>query len=118
MSFSFFDLPGSGFPVRIRIRDRIESGSDTGCDLMFGVAREQTSITIDLDDVAEFDQELAEAIAENTRRYVQVCCLIICCEPGSGRIGIILPDLYPHQGSADRDPYPFKQNSKKFHSAR
>jgi DNA replication licensing factor MCM7 len=34
--------------------------------------REQTSITIDLDDVAEFDQELAEAIAENTRRYVQV----------------------------------------------
>jgi hypothetical protein len=40
---------------------------------MFGVAREQTSITIDLDDVAEFDQELAEAIAENTRRYVQVC---------------------------------------------
>jgi DNA replication licensing factor MCM7 len=39
---------------------------------MFGVAREQTSITIDLDDVAEFDQELAEAIAENTRRYVQV----------------------------------------------
>jgi hypothetical protein len=40
---------------------------------MFGAAREQTSITIDLDDVAEFDQELAEAIAENTRRYVQVC---------------------------------------------
>jgi len=34
--------------------------------------REQTSITIDLDDVAEFDQELAEAIAENTRRYVQL----------------------------------------------
>jgi hypothetical protein len=48
--------------------------------------------------VAEFDQELAEAIAENTRRYVQVCWLIICCEPGSGRIGINLlaivdPDL-------------------------
>lgn len=34
--------------------------------------REQTSITIDLDDVAEFDQELAEAIAQNTRRYVQL----------------------------------------------
>ncbi len=58
---------------------------------MFVTAREQTSITIDLDDVAEFDQELAEAIAENTRRYVQVCWLI-CCESRSGRIGINLPD--------------------------
>ncbi len=61
------------FQLGIRIGDPVEPGSDTGCDLMFGVAREQTSITIDLDDVAEFDQELAEAIAENTRRYVQVC---------------------------------------------
>ena len=31
--------------------------------------REQVSIHIDLDDVAEFDEELAEAIRENTRRY-------------------------------------------------
>ena len=31
--------------------------------------REQVSIYIDLDDVAEFDEELAEAIRENTRRY-------------------------------------------------
>lgn len=31
--------------------------------------REQVNIVIDLDDVAEFDEELAEAIRENTRRY-------------------------------------------------
>ena len=31
--------------------------------------REQVSITIDLDDVAEFDEDLALAIRENTRRY-------------------------------------------------
>ena len=31
--------------------------------------REQVNIIIDLDDVAEFDEELAEAIRENTRRY-------------------------------------------------
>jgi len=32
--------------------------------------REQDSITIDLDEVAEFDEDLAEAIRGNTRRYV------------------------------------------------
>ena len=31
--------------------------------------REQVTIHIDLDDVAEFDEELAAAIRENTRRY-------------------------------------------------
>jgi len=34
--------------------------------------REQESITINLDDVAEFDQELAEEIRGNTRRYVML----------------------------------------------
>jgi len=34
--------------------------------------REQDSITIHLDDVAEFDEELAEAIVENARRYIQL----------------------------------------------
>jgi len=34
--------------------------------------REQDSITIDLDQVAEYDEDLAEAIRSNTRRYVQL----------------------------------------------
>lgn len=34
--------------------------------------REQTSLTVDLDDVAEFDPDLAEAIRINTRRYIQL----------------------------------------------
>ncbi|XP_072180033.1 DNA replication licensing factor mcm7-A-like [Diadema setosum] len=34
--------------------------------------REQVALTIDLDDVAEHDPELAEAIVENCRRYVQL----------------------------------------------
>jgi len=102
-------VPGSGFPVRIWIVDPIESGSfNTGCDLMFGAAREQTSITIDLDDVAEFDQELAEAIAENTRRYVQVCSSFVV-DPGIGS-ALFAGSVYPHPGPADPDPYSFQQN--------
>ncbi|KAF0312079.1 DNA replication licensing factor Mcm7 [Amphibalanus amphitrite] len=31
--------------------------------------REQVLLTIDLDDVDSFDQELAEAVVENARRY-------------------------------------------------
>jgi len=34
--------------------------------------REQNSITVDLDDVADYDQDLATAIKENTRRYIQL----------------------------------------------
>ncbi|XP_008555507.1 DNA replication licensing factor Mcm7 [Microplitis demolitor] len=34
--------------------------------------REQVALTIDLDDIHEFDDELAEAIAQNTRRYVNL----------------------------------------------
>ena len=34
--------------------------------------REQVAVTIDLDDVSEHDPELAEAIIENTRRYIQL----------------------------------------------
>ncbi|XP_041482371.1 DNA replication licensing factor mcm7-like [Lytechinus variegatus] len=34
--------------------------------------REQVALTIDLDDVSEHDPELAEAIVENTRRYIQL----------------------------------------------
>ena len=34
--------------------------------------REQVALTIDLDDVSEIDPELAEAIQENTRRYVNL----------------------------------------------
>lgn len=32
--------------------------------------REQVQLTLDLDHVAEFDPELAEAIRNNTRRYI------------------------------------------------
>ena len=32
--------------------------------------REQVSIVIDVDDVAEFDEDMAEAMVENTRRYM------------------------------------------------
>lgn len=31
--------------------------------------REQVALTIDLDNIADFDPELKEAIEENTRRY-------------------------------------------------
>ena len=41
-------------------------------NLIFLNFREQDSITIDLDEVAEFDEDLAEAIRGNARRYVQV----------------------------------------------
>ncbi|XP_023319814.1 DNA replication licensing factor mcm7 [Eurytemora carolleeae] len=34
--------------------------------------REQNSLVLDLDDVAEFDQDLAEAVRGNTRRYVSL----------------------------------------------
>jgi len=34
--------------------------------------REQNSLTVDLDDVAEFDPDLAEAVRGNTRRYVML----------------------------------------------
>lgn len=34
--------------------------------------REQVAFTIDLDDVHEFNDDLAEAIANNTRRYVNL----------------------------------------------
>ncbi|XP_065177638.1 DNA replication licensing factor mcm7-B-like [Sycon ciliatum] len=36
--------------------------------------REQIALTIDLDDVAEIDQELAENIAKNSRRYQALFC--------------------------------------------
>jgi len=39
--------------------------------------REQVSIHIDLDDVAEHDEDLAEAIRENTRRYNMLAAEII-----------------------------------------
>ena len=39
--------------------------------------REQVSIHIDLDDVAEQDEDLAEAIRENTRRYNMLAAEVI-----------------------------------------
>ena len=34
--------------------------------------REQVALTIDLDDINEHDPDLATAIGENTRRYIQL----------------------------------------------
>lgn len=34
--------------------------------------REQTAFTIDLDDLQEFDEDLAAIVAGNTRRYVNM----------------------------------------------
>lgn len=34
--------------------------------------REQVALTVDLDDVSDIDTELAEAVVENTRRYVSL----------------------------------------------
>ena len=34
--------------------------------------REQVELVIDLDDLEQFDPDLAEAVQENTRRYVQL----------------------------------------------
>ncbi|CAG5132698.1 unnamed protein product [Candidula unifasciata] len=34
--------------------------------------REQVALTVQLDDVSDFDPDLSEAIVENTRRYVQI----------------------------------------------
>ena len=39
--------------------------------------REQTSLVIDLDDVASIDPELAEAIHDNTRRYSQIFAQVV-----------------------------------------
>lgn len=39
--------------------------------------REQTSLVIDLDDVASVDPELAEAIHDNTRRYSQIFAQVV-----------------------------------------
>ena len=39
------------------------------CDQTKLAHREQVGLTIDLDHVAEMDDELAEAITENNRRY-------------------------------------------------
>lgn len=48
--------------------------------------REQIELTIDLDDIHEFDDELAVSIASNTRRYVNLLLEVsiyllncICC---------------------------------------
>jgi DNA replicative helicase MCM subunit Mcm2 (Cdc46/Mcm family) len=37
----------------------------------------QVALTIDLDDVHDFDSGLAEAIASNTRRYVNIASEIV-----------------------------------------
>jgi len=34
--------------------------------------REQVGLTIEMDDIAEYDPDLAEAILENTRRYINI----------------------------------------------
>ena len=39
--------------------------------------REQVELVIDLDDLEQFDPELAEAVQENTRRYVQLFAAVI-----------------------------------------
>jgi DNA replication licensing factor MCM7 len=39
--------------------------------------REQVNITIDLDDLAEYNEQLAQAIQENTRRYVNFFANVI-----------------------------------------
>ena len=40
--------------------------------------REQTSITISLEDVAKMDEDMATVIRENTRRYIFRCVSISC----------------------------------------
>ncbi|KAK8391499.1 hypothetical protein O3P69_017220 [Scylla paramamosain] len=53
-----------------------EVGEDGRKHFKYGVQlvnlahREQTSLTIDIDDVVEFDPDMAEAMVQNTRRYV------------------------------------------------
>ena len=39
--------------------------------------REQTSLVIDLDDIASVDPELADAIHDNTRRYSQIFAQVV-----------------------------------------
>ena len=36
------------------------------------VHREQVSLTIDLDDLAEYDPDLSDAVVENCRRYTNI----------------------------------------------
>ena len=38
--------------------------------------REQSSIVVELDDVADFDSDLAEAIRSNTRRFIIVSFIL------------------------------------------
>ncbi|KAL3847175.1 hypothetical protein ACJMK2_018099 [Sinanodonta woodiana] len=64
--------------IKTLLQEFYHDNDDGGKEFVYGqqlvriAHREQVSITIDLDDVAEHDPDLADAVAENTRRYVNL----------------------------------------------
>lgn len=61
--------------IKTFLREFYVDSEDGGKDFVYGqqlvkiAHREQVALTIDLDNIADFDPELKEAIEENTRRY-------------------------------------------------
>ena len=70
--------------------------------------RDQVNITIDLEQVADFDSELAEAIQNNTRRYILLA---------SEAIWELLPDYREHEAPA-RDALDVYINHRQLMEAR
>lgn len=69
--------------IKTFLQEFYVDGADGGKDFVYGqqlvkiAHREQVGLTIDLDDVHDHDPDLAEAIIENTRRYIALFSEII-----------------------------------------
>ena len=69
--------------LRAFLAEFYTDAEDGGKDFKYGqqlvrlAHREQVALTIDMDDVSDHDPELAEAIIENTRRYVQLFAEVV-----------------------------------------
>lgn len=64
--------------IKTFLREFYKDGEDGGKDFVYGqqlvkiAHREQVALTIDIEDVTEHDPDLAQAMIENTRRYINL----------------------------------------------
>ncbi|XP_033759982.1 DNA replication licensing factor mcm7-like [Pecten maximus] len=64
--------------IKTFLREFYVDGADGGKDFVYGqqlvkiAHREQVGLTIDIDDITEYDPDLGEAIVDNTRRYINI----------------------------------------------
>ncbi|XP_071159083.1 DNA replication licensing factor mcm7-like [Mytilus galloprovincialis] len=64
--------------IKTFLREFYKDGDDSGKDFVYGqqlvriAHREQVALTIDIEDVQEHDPDLALAMVENTRRYINL----------------------------------------------